>query len=130
MIKDLHSKPPYDMDIQRKVKIVKDLFVTERCRRGQNIPRQTEVTPFTEEELQTAAAYMKGKKVAGPDGIPPEVIKEVVRSLPRWTLEILNKLLGSQRFPVEWNRARVTLIFKQRKDPVCLIQSVGSTRSQ
>ncbi|KAF2900297.1 hypothetical protein ILUMI_05883 [Ignelater luminosus] len=110
------SVRPYDIQDEKAVEIVNTLFDTGRSRRRANIERQPEVELFTRDELQTAARTIKNRKAAGPDGIPPEVIKEVAKTQPEWLLGVFNELLRKQTFPRSWKVARVVLILKQGKD--------------
>ncbi|KAH1020868.1 hypothetical protein HUJ04_010460 [Dendroctonus ponderosae] len=88
---------------------------------------------FTEGELMLACAKIKNNRAAGPDGVPPEAVKEAVRAAPGYTLQVLNALLASGEFPREWKEARLVLVPKPGKvvelpssyRPLCLINSAA-----
>lgn len=65
--------------------------------------------------MQSAADRMKGGKASGIDGIPPEAIKEAVRTIPMWLLCGLNRLLRDQEFPSDWKLTKMVLILKMGK---------------
>jgi hypothetical protein len=53
-------------------------------------PREEEAPAFTVEELQAAAKRLRPKKAPGPDGISPEVVKNLVDEVPEVILEVMN----------------------------------------
>ena len=58
-----------------------------------------QITPFDKEELELAAQKMKSGKAPGLDGVPPEIIKEIVRIYSDWILGVMNDQLKISRFP-------------------------------
>lgn len=88
---------------------------------------------FTLEELWSAIGKIKTGKAPGPDGIAPEVIREICLALPEEVLDVMNTCLRSGTFPKVWKRATLVLIPKPRKNrssplsfrPLCLLDTMG-----
>jgi hypothetical protein len=95
-------------------------------------PREEEVPAFTVEELQAAAKRLRPKKAPGPDGIPPEVVKNLVDEVPEVILEVMNDCLRTRTFPRTWKVARLVLLpkgkpgtEKRKFRPICLLDTLG-----
>lgn len=88
---------------------------------------------FTQEELAQAVAKLKEKKAAGPDGLPPEIVKLFATNFSELCLNMMNNLLIAGYFPETWKEARLVLIEKEKKPgqdiaehrPLCLISALG-----
>jgi hypothetical protein len=94
-------------------------------------PRE-EDPAFTAEELQAAAKRLRPKKAPGPDGIPPEVVKNLVEEVPEVFLEVMNDCLRIRTFPRTWKVARLILLpkgkpgtEKRKFRPICLLNTLG-----
>ena len=61
--------------------------------------------PFTTEEFAKVKAYLRQGKSAGPDGIPPEVIKNC--NLDDVILEICNQALMESNMPEIWSLSHI-----------------------
>ena len=114
--------------------IVDTLFPTHEPanRRSQNTPN-TEFLPFSAEELKVAAVGLKPGKAPGPDGIPPEVIREIAKQRPELLLGMYNACLRECIFPEIWKKQRLVLISKGKGDPedpsayrpLCMLDTSG-----
>lgn len=88
---------------------------------------------FTLEDLADVSLRMKNKKAPGPDGIAPEIVKQVVNACPDYILKVLNKTFREVNFPDRWKKARVVLLPKPGKPlyqpssyrPLCLLDTFG-----
>lgn len=63
--------------LERKMEIATELFPQGNKLLENN--EKTQVTPFNAAELERGLKRLRSRKAAGPDGIPPEVIKEINR---------------------------------------------------
>jgi hypothetical protein len=95
-------------------------------------PREEEAPAFTAEELQAAAKRLRPKKAPGPDGISPEVVKNLVEEVPEVFLEVMNDCLRIRTFPRTWKVARLILLSKGKPGtekrkfrPICLLDTLG-----
>lgn len=104
-LKTLSSGPPGKLRVERKAEAVASLFPQHPIWRWQKQPT-TPPPPFTLKELEEAGLKMRAKKAPGPDGLPPEVIKEAIRGAPEYILRILNKTLVEGNFPDKWKLAK------------------------
>lgn len=93
-----------------------------------------EYLQITEEKIRRAGGKLRGRKAAGPDGIPPEIVKRVVERNPAWLVDPLNKILETGEYPAAWQTAELILIPKPGKAdmnyprsyrPLCLLDTVG-----
>ena len=62
---------------------------------------------FTLEELKRAGGRLKGI-----NGVPNEILKEVIGAYPETLLEAFNSCLWERRFSNEWKRQRLVLLWK------------------
>lgn len=79
------------------------------------------VEPFSGAELQSADNSMKEGMTSGIDGIPSEVIKKAVGTIPMWLLCRMNRLLRDQESPCDLKLPKIVLILnlgKSNKDPL------------
>lgn len=132
-VKHLQSPSmPYNLSKERMEEIVVKLFPNKEdyWLRGNVVDG---VEEFTMEELVMAGGKMKSGKAPGPDRIPPEPVKEMIKTVPNFLLAALNELLRTQKFPARWKVARVCLLWKSGKPlesvsafrPICLLDTVG-----
>lgn len=89
--------------------------------------------PVTVEEVELAGKKISAGKAPGVDGVPPEVIKTLMKEVPSDFAAVANRLLGEGRFPKEWKVARLVLLPKPGKPPedpssyrpLCLLDTLG-----
>lgn len=113
--------------------IVKELFPPGERHEAAKQESPSRPPPFTREELEEAAARIRNRKAAGPDGIPPEAVKLACKHSEEYMLEVYNDLLKAESFPKIWKAARLVLIPKPNKTPdqpgayrpICLIDILG-----
>lgn len=99
---------------------------------------QQDIPLFTLEELQIAEERIKLKKAPGPDNVPSEVIKTIVKNFPHICQNLMNNLLIEGNFPKIWKEASLVLIEKEKKygeveikyRPLCLINVLGKFLEQ
>ena len=88
---------------------------------------------FTPEELKRAGGRLKAHTAPGIDGVPNEILKEVIGPYPQILLEAFNSCLREGRFFVDWKKQRLVLLRKASKPlgdassyrPTCLLDAVG-----
>ena len=88
---------------------------------------------FTLEELKRAVRRLKANTAPGIDGVPNEILKEVIRAYPEILLEAFNSCLRERRFFVDCKKQRLVLLRKGYKPledassyrPICLLDTVG-----
>ncbi|KAK3885135.1 hypothetical protein Pcinc_010617 [Petrolisthes cinctipes] len=76
----------------------------------------TNLEPFTEEDLTTAISHLKHGKASGLDGITPEIVTHLGVNAREWLLSLLNKCATSLKIPKIWKRAKVVALLKPGKD--------------
>lgn len=89
--------------------------------------------PFTMAELEEAVLSLKAGKAPGPDGVPGEVLRLVLRLNPDLLLRMYNACLSAGIFPKCWKTARLVLISKGKGDPeqpssyrpLCMLDTAG-----
>ena len=88
---------------------------------------------FTLEELKRASGRLKANTALRIDGVPNEILKEVIGAYPEILLEAFNSCLREGRFFVDWKKQRLFLLRKGNKPiedtssyrPICLLDTVG-----
>ena len=70
------------------------------------------MSPFTENELNTARAKIKSSKAPGPDGLPSEVYTWLDQFNRRALLQVFNHIYSTGRTLTEWSLAAVVEIYK------------------
>ena len=88
---------------------------------------------FTLEELQRAGGRLKANRAPGIDGVPNEILKEVIRAHREILLEAFNSCLREGRFFVDWEKQRLVLLRKGKKPledasscrNICLMDTMG-----
>lgn len=133
VMQNLKSTPlTFQLAEQRKIKIINALFPT---RQDSLTKENLEEAPmeFSIKELNEASAKLKTGKAPGPDGIPAEMVKELVQCCPVPLLRSINTILKKQKIPNHLKKARLFLLLKPDKPldldnsfrPLCLINSMG-----
>lgn len=126
--------PTQLMDEQKMENIVKNLFPTKETPSDLRDTEENIYFPlFTMQELKEAAKKLNLKKAPGPDGIPPEVIKQITVNRPHLMLGMYNKCLMEGIFPKTWKLQQLVLISKGKGDPnspsayrpLCLLDTAG-----
>jgi endonuclease/exonuclease/phosphatase (EEP) superfamily protein YafD len=81
----------------------------------------SEFPKVSEEEVEAVLNDLKTSSSAGPDGIPPCVLKHSSKVLAKPLSIILNESYSTGRFPEQLKTARVIPVFKKgsRTDPTC-----------
>ena len=103
----------------------------QRQDRSSCVVRREEL--FTFEELERAGGRLKANTAPGNDGMPEEILKEVIRAYPEILLEAFNSCLRERRFFVDWKKQRLVLLRKGNKPlgvassyrPICLLDTMG-----
>ena len=67
---------------------------------------------FTLEELKRAGGSLKATPALGIDGVPDEILKEVIGAYPEILLEAFNSFLREGRFFVDWTKQKLVLLRK------------------
>lgn len=126
--------PVSELDDETTLNIVRTLF-PEHDRREDEVEAAPaiNVPAFTSEEIEIAARSLQNKKAPGPDGIPAEVIKEIVENRPQLLLKMYNSCLKEGIFPNIWKEQKLVLISKGKGDPespssyrpLCMLDTAG-----
>ena len=88
---------------------------------------------FTLEELKRAGGRLKANTAPGIDGLPNEILKEVIGAYPEILLEVFNSYLREGRFFADWKEQRLVLLRKGNKPlgdassyrPIRLLDTMG-----
>lgn len=129
-----HKSPTPPMSEDKMAQIVRSLFPTHHSLEIEPTSAEDIHIPlFTTEELIAAASKLKSRKTPGPDGIPPEVIKEIAHKRPELLLKTFNKCLMEGAFPKIWKVQQLVLISKGKGDPdspsayrpLCMLDTAG-----
>ena len=70
---------------------------------------------FTLEELKRARGRLKANTAPGIDGLPNEILKDVIGVYPELLLEVFNSCLREGRFFADWKNQRLALLRKGNK---------------
>ena len=115
--------------------IVRSLFPHvepfQRQGRSSCVVRREEL--FTLKELQIAGGRLKANTAPGIDGLPNEILKEVIGAYPEILLEVFNSCLREGIFFADWKKQRLVLLRKGNKPlgdassyrPICLLDTMG-----
>lgn len=114
-------------------KIVQGLFPTHPGRVRTTQILDNSFAPIDTEELMHATRALKSNISPGPDCIPNEAIKLIVRRKPQLLIGIYNKCLAEGHFPRVWKKSRLVLLRKGEKPlddpssyrPLCLPDCAG-----
>lgn len=74
--------------------------------------------PFSMGEILVADKRMKSSKAPEPNGIPDEVLKQVVQTRLEPLLDVYNKCLSQGIFFACWERVRIVLLCKGENKPL------------
>lgn len=88
---------------------------------------------FKLEELIKAARTLKNGKAPGNDGIPSEILKEVIAVYPELLLNVFNACLKAGEFFSDWKVQKLVLLRKGNKPldevssfrTICLLHTMG-----
>ena len=88
---------------------------------------------FTLEELKRASGRLTTNTSPGIDGVPNEILKEVIGAYPEIPPEAFNSCLREGRFFVDSKKQRLVLMRKGNKPlgdsssyrPICLLDTMG-----
>ena len=88
---------------------------------------------FTLEELKRAGGRLKANITPGIDGVPNEILEEVIGAYPEIFLEAFNSCLRERRFFIDWKKKRLVLLRKGNKPledassyrTICLLNTMG-----
>lgn len=130
------NNPALTLTEEKKTEIFQQLFIEDK---EEELPRarreglEENVPPVTADELEEALKRMKPGKAPGPDGVPPEAVKELVKSSSEKFREVFDGLLRRGDFPEEWKTSKLVLLEKPRKAaaderkfrPICLLNVLG-----
>lgn len=113
--------------------IIKGLFPDHPPRPQIEWNIEAEYTEITKDELITAVTALANNKAPGPDGVPAEILKEIVRRKPEVLLQVFNKCLKQGTFPSLWKLSRLVLLRKGDKPlenpssyrPICMLNTTG-----
>lgn len=125
--------PVATMDPVTMKLIVEELFPKHPSRVVMEEMRLDTVPLLTKEELWTAASSMACGKAPGPDGIPTEVVKVIVKEYPFLLLNIFNACLRTGVFCKRWKKQKLVLLDKERGPPItpssyrplCMLDVIG-----
>ena len=70
---------------------------------------------FTLEEQKRAGGRLKANTAPGIDGLPNEILKDVIGVYPEILLEVFNSCLREGRFFADWKKQRLVLLRKGNK---------------
>ncbi|KAK3546377.1 hypothetical protein QTP70_026172, partial [Hemibagrus guttatus] len=85
---------------------------------------EQKVDKIRKDEVRKALKRMKSGKAVGPDDIPVEVWKCLGEAAVEFLTSLFNRVLESERMPVEWRRSVLVPIFKNKGD----VQSCSNYR--
>ena len=115
--------------------IVRSLFPPvepfQRQDRSPCVVRREEL--FTLEELKRVGGRFKANTAPGIDGLPNEMLKEVIGAYPEILLEVFNSCLREGRFFADWKKQMLVLLRKGNNPlgdassyrPICLLDTMG-----
>ena len=70
---------------------------------------------FTLEELKRAGGRLKANTAPGIDGLPNDILKQVIGVYPEILLEVFNSCLRERKFFADWKKQRLVLLRKGKK---------------
>ena len=114
--------------------IVRTLFPRQEATMPPRLQvEQTDIQDITDDEIETLCENSPRKKAPGPDGIPAELIKALIKNSPEIFRTFINQCLQKGEFPNEGKIATLTLLAKPGKPPgdpsayrpICLINTLA-----
>ena len=79
---------------------------------GNSIPAEITTVEITEENVEAAIAILKEEAAAGPDNIPPRVIRQLKEELKTPLTVLFKTSIETSKIPEDWRDASVTPIYK------------------
>lgn len=109
--------------------IVDGLFPTHPPRVRVEWPRDEEIVPVTEREIEELDRNILSNKAPGPSGMPGKAVRLWATSKPAVVAFVYNRCLEQGVFLAKWKRARLVLIRKNNKPlekpsfyrPLCML---------
>ena len=110
-----------DLEIlKRWRKYYQKLINEENPREGRNEQQaevEGDITEITSAEIEMALRNMKNGKATGPDNLPVEVWKSLIRTgVNLFLKEALNKITDEEKIPCIWRKSILIPIFKNKGD--------------
>ena len=89
---------------------------------------------YTLKELKRTGGRLRANTAPGIDGLPNEILNEVIMECPEILLEVFNSCLREGRFFADWKEQRLVLLKKCNKPlgdassyrPICLLDTMGN----
>lgn len=115
-------------------RIISTLFPTQPALTPPNIRNTNDAIPeVTDEEIEFLCERSPRRKAPGPDGIPAELIKALLKTKPEAFKNLVNNCLRRGEFPPEGKIAALVLLPKTGKPPgdpsayrpICLINTIA-----
>ena len=76
-------------------------------------PDNTEVPPFTEEEVEASLKKMSKRKAPGPDDITSDMFILGGEPVLKYLTKTFNEILTTTQIPPSWDEAKVIIIYKK-----------------
>lgn len=129
VMKNTKMYPRITLDDAKQLEIAQELFPSAINPISREVITKDSLFDYISmEELGAAVAKIKTSRAAGPDRIPPEIVKAATLAEPEVFLQCCNKLLSEGKFPKSWKTAQLVLIQKgnlQKYRPICLLNVFG-----
>lgn len=128
--------PPKPIKQELIPEIISTLFPTREKFRPPNITvNQQDIPDISDEEIELLCEKSPRRKAPGPDGIPSEIIKTLMKQSPDTMKKLILKQLKEGKFPPEGKIALLILLPKPGKPPdspsayrpICLINTLAKT---
>jgi hypothetical protein len=128
--------PKCELPLDKKTAVFEELFITKKDRelkKEQGPETKIEWERVSNAELTRALNRIKSRKSPGPDGIPPEAVKDLVLQNADFFESLFGELIKRGSFPDIWKCAKLVLIEKPRKSPsdqqkyrpICLLNVIA-----
>ena len=130
------TNPKTTLTLEEKESEFKKLFLMKEKQKAPERKKVKELRygeNFTEDEVLSACNKLKDGKAPGPDGLPPEATKSIIRNNLGYFQTLFNNSLRENVFPVSWKCAKLILIEKPKMSPnepnkyrpICLINTIA-----
>src|SRR5207249_5831556 len=103
------AKAPRDKRHERRVRGDWRSF----CQKDEGSP----MPDFSVVEIENALKHLKAGKAPGYDNVHPEFLIHLGRKACTWLSKFFSEIIGNNRIPKEWRKAKVIAIEKPGKDP-------------